>query len=441
MEEEQLIPSFPDPTQEDMEFQTVTRKRRRTSNSAPGPEDQREPPRHHCKYPVILTGLPATMKNPIAIRKYIDANHPTAQVIRTTTSRTGHTIIAAQDETSQKTLLKDWKPIEGRRPTARLPKQKTARPETYEGVIIGLHPDITEEDATKEMGKTNGFDVISFRRFYRKGIRIPTWKAAVTFASNEDFQRALDKGVNIGYQHHRVEAIRREATPTQCHNCQRYGHLASNCSHRKTCLRCAGHHSLAECPNPRKQPKCANCSRSQIASYRGCSRYARALEELKKKTTKKTPQAQGNPRVPTARPDKPNPTSFCSPQIADLQKKHEDAIKKMEERHQLELEAIRLQHQATVEKIEEANTQLFHQIREDTTTQLNEMKCRIIYFLGDVLHHLIPTEEDKPPTDYQKATVTQQKAWAHLGLAIDISNIKAELKKKSSPPKAKKTSK
>lgn len=42
----------------------------------------------------------------------------------------------------------------------------------------------------------------------------PTWKGAVTFASRDDLQRALDKGVTIGYQHHRVEAVRREATPT-----------------------------------------------------------------------------------------------------------------------------------------------------------------------------------------------------------------------------------
>ncbi|KAJ8049835.1 hypothetical protein HOLleu_02752 [Holothuria leucospilota] len=311
-----------------MEFKIVTmNKRRRTAPPSPGPEDQREPPRHHCKFPVILTGLPATMKNPIAIRKYIDTNHPTAQVICTTTSRTGLTIIAAQDETSQKTLLKDWKPIEGRRPTARLPKQKMARPETNEGVIIGLHPDITEEDATEEMDKTNGFVIISFRRFYRKGTRIPTWKAAITFASNEDLQRALGKGVNIGYQHHRI--------------------------------------------------------------------------------------------------------------TDDIQKMHEEAIVKMEERHQLQLEALRLQHQATIEKIEETNCQLFHQMREDTIAQLHQLKGQITHFLGDVLTCLIPEKGDTPPSDYRKATVIKEKAWTHLGLDIDISRIKEELRKKS--PRGQKT--
>ncbi|KAJ8035370.1 hypothetical protein HOLleu_22572 [Holothuria leucospilota] len=185
--------------------------------------------------------------------------------------------------------------------------------------------------------------------------------------------------------------IRKTTEPIQCHNCQRYGHYAASCQHRKTCLRCAGHHALADCPTPRDEPRCANCSRHHIASYKGCSRYQRALEEQKKKDAQKTRPAQGNRSVPAPRPDKPNSTSFCSPQTSDLQKKHDEAMKKIEERHQLELEAIRLQHQATIEKIEEANTQLFHQLREDTTTQINEMKGRIIHFLGDVLHHLIPT--------------------------------------------------
>ncbi|KAJ8023371.1 hypothetical protein HOLleu_35793 [Holothuria leucospilota] len=198
------------------------------------------------------------MKNPIAIRKYTDANHPTPQVICTTTSRTGLTIIAAQDETSQKTLLKDWKPIEGLRPMARLPKQKTARPETNDGII------------------------------------------------------------------------------------------------------------------------------------------------------------------------------------EDIQRKQDETIAKTEECHQLQLEALRLQHQATIEKIEETNSQLFQQTSEDTIAQLNQLKGQITHFLGDVLTCLIPEKGDTPPSDYRKATVIKEKAWTHLGLDIDISRTKEELRKKS--PRGQKTS-
>lgn len=121
----------------------------------------------------------------------------------------------------------------------------------------------------------------------------------------------------------------------------------------------------------------------------------------------------------------------------DIQKMHEEAIVKMEERHQLQLEALRLQHQATIEKIEETNCQLFHQMREDTIAQLHQLKGQITHFLGDVLTCLIPEKGDTPPSDYRKATVIKEKAWTHLGLDIDISRIKEELRKKS--PRGQKT--
>ena len=93
------------------------------------------------------------------------------------------------------------------------------------------------------------------------------------------------------------------------------------------------------------------------------------------------------------------------------------------------MDKIKAKHRATVEKIEATNSQLFHQMREETTTQLNELKGRITYFLGDVLTHLIPTKGEEAPSDYRKATVIKEKAWIHLGLAIDISHIKEQLRK------------
>ncbi|KAJ8039821.1 hypothetical protein HOLleu_13940 [Holothuria leucospilota] len=104
----------------------------------------------------------------------------------------------------------------------------------------------------------------------------------------------------------------------------------------------------------------------------------------------------------------------------------------MEEGQQLQLETLRLQHQATIEKIEETNSQLFHQIREDTITQLHQLKGQITHFLGDVLTCLIPEKGDTPPSDYKKGTVIKEKAWTHLGLDVDISRIREEIRKKSS---------
>lgn len=123
-----------------MDFQPVQwTKKRRTSTSSPGKEHQRDGPSHHCKYPVILIGLPTMMRNPLTIRRYIETSHPTAQVIGLKTSTKGLIIIAAQDATSQSTLLKEWPTTQGRTPTARPSKaKKEERPGPIQGVIAEL---------------------------------------------------------------------------------------------------------------------------------------------------------------------------------------------------------------------------------------------------------------------------------------------------------------
>ncbi|KAJ8022989.1 hypothetical protein HOLleu_38042 [Holothuria leucospilota] len=431
--DEELIPTIPTQS-DDEDFQLVSRNKRR--KTAPdSPEPAKKEPTHHCQFPVILTGLPPDLRNPIEIRRYLEECHPSAQVIGIKTSRKGLTIIAAQNPASQKTLLGQWKPIRGRTPTPRLPKEKKDKAEETEGVIVGLHPEVTEEDLAAELsGNTNGFTLCSFRRFFRKGTKTPTWKAAVRFRTPEELDRAVTKGVFIGYQHHRVEKLRSTPSPIQCHNCQRFGHYAGNCQHQKTCLRCAGHHALADCTTPRDQPRCANCRRSHIASFKGCSKYQRAIDEsTKKNQPPKTPRA---PPAPTRPQTTSNDSSFCSPQILDdLQRKHEEAITKMEERHQLQLEALKLQHQVTMERVEEANSQLFHQMREETITQLHKLKGQLTHFLGDVLTCLIPEKGDNPPSDYRKATVIKEKAWKHLGLSIEIPAIKEGLQQKTTAQK------
>ncbi|KAJ8047289.1 hypothetical protein HOLleu_06258 [Holothuria leucospilota] len=142
------------------------------------------------------------------------------------------------------------------------------------------------------------------------------------------------------------------------------------------------------------------------------------------------PEDPASPPGPTQLQTTANDNFFCSPQIIeDIKRKHDETIAKMEERHQ---------HQATIEKIEETNNQLFHQMREDTIIQLHQLKGQITHFLGDVLTCLIPEKGDTPPSDYRKATVIKENAWSHLGLDIDISRIREELRKKS--PRDQKTS-
>lgn len=47
----------------------------------------------------------------------------------------------------------------------------------------------------------------------------------------------------------------------QCHRCQTWGHVTSNCYRPARCLKCAGPHLTKTCTKPRTEPaKCVNCN-------------------------------------------------------------------------------------------------------------------------------------------------------------------------------------
>lgn len=53
--------------------------------------------------------------------------------------------------------------------------------------------------------------------------------------------------------------------PTQCKNCQLWGHAASNCGYKTRCVKCLESHARGECARKDKltgQPSCVNCGKS-----------------------------------------------------------------------------------------------------------------------------------------------------------------------------------
>lgn len=63
--------------------------------------------------------------------------------------------------------------------------------------------------------------------------------------------------------------------PTQCNNCQLYGHGAKNCNSPTRCLKCGGLHSALVCPRTVNEttdfvPKCCLCGKNHMANNRDC---------------------------------------------------------------------------------------------------------------------------------------------------------------------------
>ncbi|KAI1002567.1 hypothetical protein K3495_g5638 [Podosphaera aphanis] len=55
----------------------------------------------------------------------------------------------------------------------------------------------------------------------------------------------------------------------QCDNCQKYGHIAKNCSARPKCGHCASEHNTRACPG-KQNSRFINCSKRHVAWDQAC---------------------------------------------------------------------------------------------------------------------------------------------------------------------------
>ncbi|KAH7977522.1 hypothetical protein HPB49_002166 [Dermacentor silvarum] len=94
--------------------------------------------------------------------------------------------------------------------------------------------------------------------------------------------RHMPSHVYLGFTRYRVD--RYFGAPTQCYNCQRYGHTSEFCQHSRRCKNCAGPHSHKECSSPTNL-LCANCKGHHAATYSGCPCKAAAYAAIKRERT------------------------------------------------------------------------------------------------------------------------------------------------------------
>lgn len=85
------------------------------------------------------------------------------------------------------------------------------------------------------------------------------------------------------------------SSPTQCSNCQKFGHGNQNCFLKAKCLKCGEDHQTNNCiynvstsdhtlkPSiPKEKVKCANCNHQHTANYSKCTNRLEYLEYLNK---------------------------------------------------------------------------------------------------------------------------------------------------------------
>ena len=100
----------------------------------------------------------------------------------------------------------------------------------------------------------------------------------------------------------RIEPLKNQG-PTQCHKCQRFGHMSVNCEMPSRCVRCAENHDSRDCqyagmPHEETQQflKCVHCGENLTSSFRGCVKRAAFVSRKVGQTESNAKKSANTPR-------------------------------------------------------------------------------------------------------------------------------------------------
>ncbi|CAG5078573.1 Similar to X-element\ORF2: Probable RNA-directed DNA polymerase from transposon X-element (Drosophila melanogaster), partial [Cotesia congregata] len=83
---------------------------------------------------------------------------------------------------------------------------------------------------------------------------------------------------------------------TQCHNCQEWGHATSNCFAEPACLKCAGNHLTSTCVKTRETPvHCVNSGGAHPANFIDCPTYKNIISKTQNNQNQKSKKKFAHP--------------------------------------------------------------------------------------------------------------------------------------------------
>jgi hypothetical protein len=95
----------------------------------------------------------------------------------------------------------------------------------------------------------------------------------IEFSKPEDANKIIDEGLVWQSELCQCERYERQCRLKQCFNCQKYGHIGTQCKATTKCGYCAQEHSSRECPTKTDKDaprKCANCHGTHEAWRQQC---------------------------------------------------------------------------------------------------------------------------------------------------------------------------
>ena len=147
-------------------------------------------------------------------------------------------------------------------------------------VIIKRVPtDIDDSEIALSIQNHHSFEDVKATRFIKRDqTKLETVK--INFKTVDDAEKALNEGLFIDslfYKPTRFE--QRTLTIIRCFNCQKFGHISSNCKSNQTCGHCSGNHSYNQCSKT-EPPKCANCHGNHPADSTYCPTYLKQVNTV-----------------------------------------------------------------------------------------------------------------------------------------------------------------
>lgn len=137
--------------------------------------------------------------------------------------------------------------------------------------------------------KVSGIDPFATEHSNRSNRNLNIWRVTLEPGSDVNAllaQKFINQLSGIRYERMRSNGI------TQCHNCQQFGHVASNCFRDFRCVKCHLTHAQGKCPTDiltdetttRPTPGCVNCGKiGHPANFRGCEVHQTLIKRLNAK--------------------------------------------------------------------------------------------------------------------------------------------------------------
>lgn len=235
--------------------------------------------------PIVITGVTNTLQMRLSIKEII--KHGMTIIPRKNAAK-----IMLNDITDYRAVMKAIQENKVQHFTYSTGEEKTKRV-----VVRGLPIDQNTEEILEEL-RRRGYKARSSKQLISFGPEkrlMPLFLVVFEQDAGADPIRDIQELCDCKVQ---LKWFKPPSGPTQCYNCNQYGHFSKFCQCRPRCFKCAGSHPSKTCLKPVTEPAlCCLCGGNHPASSRKCVEYIKAAtrqqDKYDRETRKREPRQTG----------------------------------------------------------------------------------------------------------------------------------------------------